>query len=74
MHQTKYTTKLLEKFRMSQSNLVGSPCDVGLKLEKNVAYECVDPTTYRKIMGSLRYLCHTRVDLNYNVGAISRFI
>ena len=29
---------------------------------------------YRSIMGSLRYLVHTRPDLAYSVGYVSRFM
>lgn len=29
---------------------------------------------YKKIIGSLRYLCNTRLDLAYSVGLLSRFI
>ncbi|XP_023748854.1 secreted RxLR effector protein 161-like [Lactuca sativa] len=29
---------------------------------------------YRKLVGSLRYLVHTRPDLNYSVGVVSKFM
>ncbi|XP_027340865.1 uncharacterized protein LOC113854179 [Abrus precatorius] len=74
MHQTKYASDLLKRFNMLQSNPAGTPSAVGLHLEQNAAEEPVDPAVYRKMVGSLRYLCHTRPDLNHSVGLISRFM
>ena len=34
----------------------------------------VDPTLFKKIMGSLRYLCHRRPDIAYGVGLIGRYM
>jgi hypothetical protein len=45
-----------------------------LKLSKHSTAKEVDPTQYRRIVGSLRYLVHTRPDLAFAVGFISRFL
>ncbi|MCH99895.1 cationic amino acid transporter 1-like, partial [Trifolium medium] len=34
----------------------------------------IDPTKYRSLIGSLRYLCNTRPDLAYSVGVVSKFM
>jgi hypothetical protein len=45
-----------------------------LKLSRDNMTEEVDATQYRRLMGSLRYLAHTRPDLAFSVGYVSRFI
>jgi hypothetical protein len=34
----------------------------------------VDSTQYRRLVGSLRYLAHTRPDLAFSIGYVSRFM
>ena len=45
-----------------------------LKLSRDSTAKEVDATRYRRIVGSLRYLVHTRPDLTFVVGYISRFM
>ena len=45
-----------------------------LKLSRESTAEEVDATAYRRIIGSLRYLVHTRPDLAFSVGYVSRFM
>jgi len=35
--------------------------------------EGVDPTMFRRLIGSLRYLCQSILDISYSVGIVSRF-
>ena len=44
-----------------------------LKLSRDSTTE-VDATQYRRCVGSLRYLTHTRPDLAFSVGYVSRFM
>lgn len=39
--------------------------------QKNVS---IVSTQYRRLVGSLKYFCHTMLDLAYNVGMVSRFM
>jgi hypothetical protein len=45
-----------------------------LKLSKVSTNPPVDITMYRSIVGSLRYLVHTRPDISFAVGFVSRFM
>jgi hypothetical protein len=45
-----------------------------LKLSRDSATEEVDSTQYRHLVGSLHYLTHTRSDLSFSVGYVSRFM
>jgi hypothetical protein len=45
-----------------------------LKLSRDSTTEEVDATQYRRLVGSLRYLAHTRPDLTFSVGYVSRFM
>jgi len=59
---------------MYHNNNVATPVKVDLRLQKETNEEPVDPTLYRKIVGSLRYSCSTRPDLNFGVSLISKFM
>lgn len=48
--------------------------DQKLQLDKDVGGQLVDPTGYRCIVGSLRFLTHTRPDISYAVGVVSHFM
>jgi hypothetical protein len=45
-----------------------------LRLSRESTAEEVDSTHYRRLVGSLRYLVHTRPDLAFAVGYVSRFM
>jgi hypothetical protein len=45
-----------------------------LKLSHDSTMEEVDATQYRRLVGSLHYLAHTRSDLAFSVGYVSRFM
>jgi hypothetical protein len=68
------TRKVLLQFGMVDCNCTKVPMDPGSKLDVDKGGELVDATHYRKIIGCLRYLLHTRPDLSYSVGVASRFM
>jgi hypothetical protein len=75
LRQSAYALKLLEKAGMSSCNSCATPMEVRLKLSKASTSPLVDdPTLYRSIIGSLRYLLHTRPDHSFSVGYLSRFM
>ena len=51
-----------------------TPMVTRLKLSKQTETPLVDATKYRSLVGSLRYLVHTRPDLAFAVGYVSRFM
>ena len=67
-------SKLLEKAGMGGCNPVHAPMEPRFKLSKCSTAPATDATEYRSIVGSLRYLVHTRPDLTFAVGFVSRFM
>jgi hypothetical protein len=67
IHQQKYASKLLNKFRMLDCNSVCSPIVPGCMLVKNEDGKATDATGYKQMVGSLMYLLATRPDLAYSV-------
>ena len=59
---------------MEECNATSTPVEPRLQLSKDADEDDVGPTQYRRLIESLRYLCHTRHDLAYSVGMVSRFM
>jgi hypothetical protein len=74
LSQRAYAAKLLEKTGMINCNPCAVPMEAKLKLSKEGDSPLVDPTEYRSLIGSLRYLLHTRPELTFSVSYLSRFI
>ena len=70
----KYAKELLEKFRMSNCNPVNTPVATGLRLTKEGEGRDINPTLFKSLIGSLRYLTITRPDIVYGVGLLSRYM
>jgi hypothetical protein len=74
LSQCAYARKLVEKAGLSNCNSCATPMEAKLKLSKFSDSPPVDATMYRNLIGSLRYLLHTRPKLTYNVCYLSRFM
>lgn len=74
LSQERYATRILEEAWMLGCNDVHIPMDAGLKLSKAEEEQRVDERDYRRNIGCLRYLLHTRPDLAYSVGVLSRYM
>ena len=59
---------------VSSCNPCHTPMEVRLQLSTRGTTEEVDATEYRSMVGSLRYLVHTRPDISFAVGYVSRFM
>lgn len=69
-----YALKILEEAGLKDCNMVHTPIECGLKLLKSEKERSIDATSYRRNVGCLRYLLHTRLDLSFCVGVLSRYM
>jgi hypothetical protein len=74
LKQSAFAKNLLEKSGMADFNPAHVPIEPRLKLSQVSPNPPVDITMYRSIVGSLRYLVHTRPDISFAVGFVSRFM
>ena len=74
LSQAHYAKRILELGDMVGYNSVHTPMEEKLKLSRESEAEEVDVTHYRRLVGSLRYLVHTRPDLAFAVRYVSRFM
>jgi hypothetical protein len=74
LRQSAYAKKLLERGGMDGCKPCQSPMEERLKLSKDSTSPRVNATSYRSIIGGLRYLAHTRPDISFAVGYLSRFM
>ena len=72
--QEAYSRDILKKNKMTDCNPVSTPMEPGAKLSRYDGGDRVDPTRYRSLVESLRYLTCTRPDISYSVGVVSRFM
>ncbi|KAG6509279.1 hypothetical protein ZIOFF_034672 [Zingiber officinale] len=74
LRQSAYAKKILSQFKMADCNATKHPMEPKTQLHKDLEGTPVDATEYRRIVGCLRYLLHTRSDLSYSVGMASRYM
>ena len=71
--QSSYAKEILKRFNMENCNPVTTPVETGLELRKTDEGN-IDPTYFKSLVGSLRYLTCTRPDILYGVGLVSRYM
>lgn len=74
LKQSGYAKKILEKSGMLDCNSTKYPMDPKEIIHKDEEGVSIDVTEFKSLIGGLRYLVHTRPDLAYSVGIISRFM
>ncbi|XP_059301839.1 uncharacterized mitochondrial protein AtMg00810-like [Lycium ferocissimum] len=72
--QHKFTSDLLAEFHCSTVTPVVSPLELYRKLSAESGDPCPDPSLYRKLVGKLNFLQHTRPDISFAVQHVSQFL
>ncbi|KAI4357505.1 hypothetical protein L6164_001448 [Bauhinia variegata] len=72
--QRKYANDILKKFKMQNSKPVHTPVEEKLKQMRESKGRLVNPTYYKSLIGSMRYLTATRPDIVFGVGLLSKFM
>jgi hypothetical protein len=74
LRQTAYAKHIVKLGRLTGCNPAYTPMEERLKLSRDSTAKEFNAMQYRRIVGSLRYLVHTRPDLAFAVGYVSRFM
>ncbi|GKA53115.1 retrovirus-related pol polyprotein from transposon TNT 1-94 [Tanacetum coccineum] len=74
MSQKKYIEDTLKKFNMSGCKMASTPMNLNEKFSVNDETEMANAIVYRSLIGRLIYLTHSRPDISYAVGVLSRFM
>ncbi|GJZ48535.1 retrovirus-related pol polyprotein from transposon TNT 1-94 [Tanacetum coccineum] len=67
LNQSKYALESLKKYGMETCNPVDTPMVEKSKLDEDPQGKAVDPTRYRGMIGTLRYLTSSRPDLVFSM-------
>ena len=74
LNQRLYALRILEEAGMKSCNSCHTPMEAWLKMSKADHDKEIDATNYRRNVGCLHYLLHTRPDVTYSVGVLSRYM
>jgi hypothetical protein len=74
LHQHKYSQELVQLAGLTNTTSVDTPMELNVKYHRDEGELLDDPTTYRKLVGSLIYLTITRPDISYAVHTVSKFM
>jgi hypothetical protein len=74
LRHTAYAKRVVELVGLTDCNSTLTSMEERLKLSHDSTTEEVDATQYRRLVESFRYLAHTRPNLIFSVGYVSRFM
>lgn len=74
LKQKGYAKKILNKVGMLHYNSTKVPMHPKEVIDKDEGGTEINPTEFKSIIRGLRYLVHTRPDIAYSVGIVSRFM
>jgi hypothetical protein len=72
--QKKYMNEILEKFKMESCNSMSTLVATSIKLSKEGGGRVIELILYKSLVGSLKYLTITRLDIVYGVGLVSQYM
>ncbi|CAA7021062.1 unnamed protein product [Microthlaspi erraticum] len=72
--QEGYARRIIKEAGLDDCNPTQIPMKFGLKVSKALEETEIVPKNYRRNVGCLRYLLHTRPDLAFSVGVSSRYM
>lgn len=73
LNQAKYAYDILQRAGLLESKPASTPSSTTDSLISTGSL-CLDPSTYRSLVGALQYLTITRLDLSYAVNQVSQFL
>ncbi|GKB63551.1 retrovirus-related pol polyprotein from transposon TNT 1-94 [Tanacetum coccineum] len=73
LNQSKYALESLKKYGMESSDPVDTRMVEKSKLDEDTQGKAVDPTHYRGMIGTLRYLTASRSDLTFAICMFARY-
>ena len=74
LKQDRYAQRILEEAKMGSCKPTHVPMELNAAFSKSSDEEKIDEREYRGAIGCLRYLLHTRPDLSFSVGVLSRYM
>ncbi|KAJ9542361.1 hypothetical protein OSB04_028867 [Centaurea solstitialis] len=74
LSQHRHIQDLLSLFHMDGAKDVATPLSFSIDLSRTDGSSSIDPTPYRKLVGSLQYLAFTRPDICFAVNKLSQFM
>ncbi|GJY14237.1 retrovirus-related pol polyprotein from transposon TNT 1-94, partial [Tanacetum coccineum] len=73
INQSNYANEIIKKYAMLSTDTIDTPMVDKIKLDKDLQGKPVDPTHYRRVIGSLMYLTASRPDLVFAVCMCARY-
>ena len=74
VRQEKFAKEILKKFKINDCAKVNTQVECEVKMLKNDEGENINSTTFKSLVGSLRYLTCTRVYIFFRVRLVSKFM
>ena len=74
LSQRTFTMKIIFDFTLQDCNSSQTPLEVRPAYSQKDSNNQVDSSTYKSLMGSLRYLTYTRPDLMFFIGYLNRYL